>query len=106
MHDIAITGGTVVSPEQGVFDADIAVDGEEIRAVSTTGGVTADRVIDATGQYVFPGVIDPHTHFGLFQPLDDDADTESRSGLVGGVTTTGNIFRRGASYPDIMDEFF
>lgn len=106
MHDIAITGGTVVSPEQGVFDADIAVDGEEISAVSTTGGVTADRVIDATGQYVFPGVIDPHTHFGLFQPLNDDADTESRSGLVGGVTTTGNIFRRGASYPDIMDEFF
>jgi dihydropyrimidinase len=106
MHDIAITGGTVVSPEQGVFDADIAVDGETIGAISTSGDLAGDRVIDATGKYIFPGVIDPHTHFGLFQPLEDDADTESRSALVGGVTTTGNIFRRGASYLEIMDEFF
>lgn len=106
MNDLAITGGTVVSPARGVFDADVAVDGERITAVTTPGEATGDRVIDASGRHVFPGVVDPHTHFGLFRPLEADARTESRSGLVGGVTTTGNIFRRGASYPEIMDEFF
>lgn len=106
MHDVIIKGGTVVSPEQGVFDADIGIDEELITVVSTAGEIDGDRVIDASGRHVFPGVIDPHTHFGLFRPLADDADTESRSGLVGGVTTTGNIFRRGESYPEIMDEFF
>jgi dihydropyrimidinase len=106
MHDIVIAGGTLVSPEQGVFEADIGIEGERITTVATPGEVSGDHVIDASGQYVFPGVIDPHTHFGLFQPLVEGADTESRSALVGGVTTTGNIFRRGASYLDIMDEFF
>ncbi|WP_324761007.1 dihydroorotase [Haloarcula montana] len=106
MHDVVIKGGTVVSPEQGIFEADIGIDGELITTVSTAGDIDGERAIDATGRHVFPGVIDPHTHFGLFRPLADDADTESRSGLVGGVTTTGNIFRRGKSYPAIMDDFF
>jgi len=106
MYDVAVTGGTLVSPEQGVFKAGLGIEGETIATVAKPGEVSGDRVVDASGQYVFPGVIDPHTHFGLFQPLAEDADTESRSALVGGVTTTGNIFRRGASYPDIMDGFF
>jgi dihydropyrimidinase len=103
-HDLVVAGGTVVSPAQGVFEADVAVDGETISAVATPGSVAGDRVVDASGRYVFPGVVDPHTHFGLFRPLAADADTESRSGLVGGVTTTGNIFRRGEPYPDLLPE--
>lgn len=106
MHDLVIAGGTVVSPEQGVFDGDIGADDGMISAVADPGTLNGETVIDAAGNHVFPGVVDPHTHHGLFRPLDTDAETESRSGLVGGVTTTGNIFRRGASYPEIMDEFF
>ena len=106
MHDLVVANGTVVSPEQGVFDADVAVDGDAISAVTAPGTADGDRVVDAAGEHVFPGVIDPHTHHGLFRSLADDADSESRSGLVGGVTTTGNIFRRGDSYRDIMGDFF
>ncbi len=105
VHDLVIAGGTVVSPTQGVFEADVAIDGEIISALTTPGTAAGDRVIDASGCHVFPGAVDPHTHFGLFRPLEADADTESRSALVGGVTTSGNIFRRGASYPEIMDGF-
>lgn len=106
VHDLVVADGTVVSPEQGVFEADVAVDGDTISAVADPGTAEGERVVDAAGKHVFPGVVDPHTHHGLFRPLDDDAATESRSGLVGGVTTTGNIFRRGDSYLDIMDDFF
>lgn len=106
MHDLVITGGTIVSPEQGIFKGDIAVNGDMIAAITTTGEATGEQTIDADGHHVFPGIVDPHTHHGLFRPLETGADTESRSGLVGGVTTTGNIFRRGASYPNIMQEFF
>jgi len=47
-----------------------------------------DSVIDATGCYVLPGVIDSHVHFrepGLTDKAD--IDSESRAAAAGGVTT-------------------
>ncbi|MEA5387908.1 hypothetical protein VB779_13320 [Haloarculaceae archaeon H-GB11] len=104
-HDLVVTGGTVVSPEQGTFRADIAAADGVISRIAAPGSLDGDIVVDARGRHVLPGVVDPHVHHGLFRPLADDADTESRSGLVGGVTTTGNIFRRGEPYGDIMAEY-
>ncbi|PSP84843.1 amidohydrolase [Halobacteriales archaeon QS_1_68_17] len=104
-HDLVIAGGTVVSPQQGRFEADVAADDGRISRIASPGTLDGETVVDATDRYVFPGVIDPHVHHGLFRPLDAEADTESRSGLVGGVTTTGNIFRRGEPYTEIMDGY-
>jgi imidazolonepropionase-like amidohydrolase len=33
----------------------------------------ADRVIDASGKYVFPGAVDSHFHIGIFRPLDENS---------------------------------
>ena len=47
-----------------------------------------DEVIDATGCYVLPGIIDDHVHFrepGLTDKAD--IDTESRAAAAGGVTS-------------------
>jgi len=104
-HDLVITNGTVVSPEQGTFDADVAADGDMITAVASPGSLSGEREIDASGKHVLPGAIDPHTHHGIYRGLEADAETESRSGLVGGVTTIGNYFRRPDSYREIMDEY-
>ena len=49
-----------------------------------------DKVIDATGYYVFPGGIDPHVHMHFPSPSgysSDDFYTGSRAALYGGTTT-------------------
>ena len=51
-------------------------------------GITADRIIDAQGQYLIPGCIDDHVHFrdpGLTHKAD--MHTESRAAARGGVTS-------------------
>jgi len=105
-HDLVITNGTVVTPELGTFEADVAADGEEISAVARSGSLDGEEVVDASGKYVLPGAIDPHTHHGIYRGLEADAETESRSGLVGGITTIGNYFRRAGSYEEIMGGYF
>jgi dihydropyrimidinase len=47
-------------------------------------------ILDASGRWIFPGVIDPHTHMGIPIKSGYSADTfasGSRSALHGGVTT-------------------
>ena len=104
-HDLVVANGTVVSPEQGRFRADVAADNGQVSHIAAPGTLDGETVVDASGNYVLPGVVDPHVHHGLFRPLAAEADTESRSGLVGGVTTTGNIFRRGEPYSEIMEGY-
>ena len=105
-HDLVITGGTVVTPEHGTFEADVAATDGVVSAVARPGSLDADREIDASGKHVLPGAIDPHTHHGIYRTLAEDAESESRSDLVGGVTTIGNYFRRPGSYEEIMGDYF
>ena len=70
-----IQGGTVVTATHSSV-ADVLVDGEEIAAVGALGDVDAE-VVDASGCYVLPGLIDNHTHmampFGGTRSIDDYA---------------------------------
>jgi len=63
---ILIKGGKIVDPAVSKAEADlILVDGviREIRPVGAGGGQAAwDRVIDAAGKLVMPGLIDMHVH--------------------------------------------
>ena len=58
-----VQGGTVVTATHS-SQADVLIDGEEIVAVGSLGDVDAE-VIDATGCYVLPGLIDNHTHMAM-----------------------------------------
>ncbi|MEV0248638.1 dihydroorotase family protein [Nocardia sp. NPDC050712] len=91
---------------------DIAVaDGvvTEIGAGLAAGG--ARRVVDAQGLLAFPGVVDAHQHWGIYQELAADTESESRACAQGGVTTsltymrTGRYYlNRGGAYRDFVPE--
>ena len=82
-------GQIVTSSEQYV--ADIWCDGETITRIGKSLDVPTDaEVIDATGKYVFPGFIDPHTH--IYLPFmgtlaKDTYESATKAALVGGTTT-------------------
>ena len=90
-----VRGGTVVSASDESV-ADVLIDGEEIVAVGAFGDVDAE-VIDATGCYVLPGLIDNHTHmampFGGTRSIDD-YDEHSRVGAKHGAFVTDEICDR------------
>jgi dihydropyrimidinase len=95
-YDLLIRGGTVVTPS-GAERLDIGIkDGVITELLSPSSNESATEVLDAQGLHVFPGVIDPHTHFGFGG--DRDWLTESRSAAIGGVTTVINYVMGAASY--------
>ncbi len=84
-----VRGGTVVTPE-GTFVGDVGIEGERITAVGADLNASGADVIDATGHYVIPGVLDVHVHLEL--PFcgtvsADDYRSGTRAGARGGVTT-------------------
>lgn len=85
-----IRGGTVVNADRA-FRADVLCEGDKIVAVGP--GLQAPagaEVVDAGGQYVMPGGIDPHTHMNLpfmGTVTQDDFFTGTAAGLAGGNTT-------------------
>lgn len=81
-YELIVRGGNVVS-SSSVTRTDVAVAGGLIVAVGDLSADSADRVIDATDQFVLPGVIDSHTH----PVYSDDLAATARAGASGGVTT-------------------
>lgn len=87
---ILIRGGTVVNADRE-FRADVLCQDGKIIAVGEHLSAPADtEIIDASGQYVMPGGIDPHTHMNLpfmGTVTADDFFTGTAAGLAGGTTT-------------------
>lgn len=59
--DFIIKGGNVVFTEE-VKQVDIAVKNGKIVAIAENLSTTDETVVDATGQFVMPGMIDAHVH--------------------------------------------
>ena len=81
------------------IDADIAIAGGKIVEVAPgidTSGAT--EIIDGKGRLAFPGVVDAHEHWGIYNPLAEDAATESRACAQGGVTSAITYIRTGQYY--------
>jgi dihydropyrimidinase len=88
MFDMVIKNGKIVTP-LSTFEGDIGVRDEKIAAIgaSLDGG---RRTIDAAGNYVLPGLVDPHMHIAA--PFGGNIDildfyTAGRAAAFGGVTT-------------------
>ena len=99
---LVILGGTCVLPEMGCLPLNVCVRGGKIAAL-TAEVPRGRRVIDASGLYVLPGIIDPHTHLGLAVPFGQELESETRSAILGGVTTIGTYFNQPGSYLPVID---
>ena len=84
-----VQGGQVVTPE-GIVTADVGIRGEQIAAIGPGLDPAGADLVDASGHYVIPGVLDVHVHLEL--PFcgtvsADDYRSGTRAGARGGVTT-------------------
>jgi allantoinase len=90
----------VVRPQgDAVHEADIAItDGRFAKVGPALDVGLAKKAYDGKGRLAFPGVVDAHTHAGIYSPLKEDAVSESRAAAQGGVTSMLNYFRTGQYY--------
>ena len=86
---LLIKNGNIVTADR-TYTADIFCESETITSVGLNLSASPDaEVIDASGNYVFPGFIDPHVH--AYLPLKettskDDYYTTSLAAVMGGTT--------------------
>ena len=87
---LLIQHGTIVN-ENNIFDGTVIVEDSKITKIvdgDTIPNASFDDVIDASGCFVLPGLIDDHVHFrepGLTEKAD--IDSESSAAAAGGITT-------------------
>src|SRR3954447_15463431 len=104
---VLIKGGRVITAADD-YVADVFVDGERISLIGESLDVAADKVIDATGKYVLPGCVDPHTHldmpFGGTVTIDD-FESGQTSAAFGGTTTHVDfaIQPQGATFGETLE---
>ena len=99
---LVIKGGTIVAADR-TYVADVLVEGEAIAAIGRD--LKGDKVVDATGCFVMPGGIDPHTHLDMpFMGTNsaDDYESGTRAALSGGTTMVVDFCIPGAGQP-LMD---
>ena len=69
---------------------DVFIENETITHIGKSLDMEADEILDASGKYLFPGGLDPHTHLDM--PFGgtvsaDDFETGTRAAAHGGTTT-------------------
>tara|TARA_B100001245_G_scaffold104141_1_gene75829 strand:- start:212 stop:1606 length:1395 start_codon:yes stop_codon:yes gene_type:complete len=86
---VLIKNGRVITAVDDYF-ADIFIKNETVTLIGEKLDIEADEVIDASGKYLIPGGLDPHTHLDM--PFGgttsaDDFETGTRAAAHGGTTT-------------------
>ena len=86
---VLIKNGRVITAVDD-YMADIFIEKETVTLIGKNLEVEADETIDASGKYLFPGGLDPHTHLDM--PFGgttsaDDFETGTLAAAHGGTTT-------------------
>ena len=99
-YDLIVKNARVVRPyKQSVDLLDIGIKGGKFAKLAPELAASdAHEVFDAKGLLAFPGVVDAHMHTGIYNPLAEDARSESRAAAMGGVTSSINYMRTGQYY--------
>ena len=86
---ILIKNGRVITAVDD-YRGDVFIEKETVSLIGKSLEMEADEVIDASGKYLFPGGLDPHTHLDM--PFGgtvsaDDFETGTLAAAHGGTTT-------------------
>jgi dihydropyrimidinase len=106
---VLIKGGRIITAADD-YVGDVYAEGERISLIGESLDVQADKVIDAGGKYVLPGLVDPHTHldmpFGGTVTIDD-VQSGQTSAAFGGTTCHVDfiIQPKGATFAEAIDEW-
>ncbi len=100
MFDLLIRNGRIVDGTGNPwYRADVGIRGERIAAIGHLAGAEAGHVIDAQGQVVCPGFVDPHSHSDLYLLAHPHHEPKIRQGV-----TTEVLGQDGISYAPVSDE--
>src|SRR5437868_4198156 len=104
---VLIKNGRVVTAADD-YVADVFVDGERVSLIGESLELDADRTIDASGKYVLPGCVDPHTHLDMpwrGETTIDDFESGQTAAAFGGTTTHVDfcIQARGQSFGEALE---
>src|SRR5881398_1906704 len=106
---VLIKDGRIVTAADD-YVADIYVEDETVTLIGESLDQPADKVIDATGKYVLPGCVDPHTHldmpFGGTVTIDD-VESGQTAAAFGGTTCHVDfiIQPHGTTFADAIEEW-
>ncbi|WP_439135474.1 dihydropyrimidinase [Pseudomaricurvus sp.] len=87
---LLVKNGKIVNADMSFFGDVLSDQGKIVQIGETLTAAPGDEVIDAEGQLLMPGGIDPHTHMELpfmGTVASDDFYTGTRAALAGGTTT-------------------
>src|SRR5262249_16176845 len=106
---VLIKGGRIITAADD-YVGDVFVDNGTVSLIGQSLDVSADKVVDASGKYVIPGAIDPHTH--LQMPFGgtvtcDDFTSGTTSAAFGGTTTHIDFCMQapGSSFAQALDNY-
>jgi dihydropyrimidinase len=107
---VLIKGGRIVTAADD-YVGDVFIDNGTVSLIGESLDVTADKTIDASGKYVIPGAIDPHTHLEMFfggTVTCDDFTSGTTSAAFGGTTTLVDfcIQAPGTSFAQALENYF
>ncbi len=98
MLDLIIKNGKVVFPS-GVQEANIGIKNGTIVSIFSSEEKNEAKVIkDVYGCFVLPGLIEPHSHYGVYNKLEKDFKVDSKFAAAGGFTTILSFLRKPGSY--------
>ena len=104
---VLIKNGRIITAVDD-YMGDVFIENETVTHIGKSLDMEADEILDASGKYLFPGGLDPHTHLDM--PFGgtvsaDDFETGTRAAAHGGTTTLIDfaILPKGQSTLEALD---
>src|ERR671937_3244533 len=106
---VLIKGGRIITAADD-YVGDVYVENDTVTLIGESLDREADKVIDATGKYVLPGGVDPHTHLDMpfcGTVTIDDVESGQTSAAFGGTTCHVDfiIQPKGTTFTEALDEW-